>query len=158
MRHPPHGSTEGPAAPRARAGVSAGPRVDVCLSGQVRAGCALQINSRFYTYSFRLCTQPACQWPGGLAGRCLSPALPSVWVLQMVFIQSCSDEGGHGKCDAGSPLLTPSFPGCRGWLGHLHPADPRGARGHHLPLSPGPGRRWDPCVCLLLGCLKQLGL
>lgn len=56
--------------PHSRAGVTAGPWEDVCLSSQLRAGCALQINSSFYTYSFCLCTQPARQRPGGAFSRC----------------------------------------------------------------------------------------
>lgn len=90
LSQPPQGSTECPTAPHSQGGVTAGLQEDVCLSSQVQAGCALQINSSFYTYSFCLCTQPACQRPGGA----FSPVLPLVWVLQMFFIQSGREEEG----------------------------------------------------------------
>lgn len=71
-----------------------GPWEDVCMSSQVRAGCALQINSSFYTYSFCLCAQPARQRPGGaFSRRCLWCG----FYRRFLFNQTEMREE-HGKC------------------------------------------------------------
>lgn len=69
-------------APAAWAGVTAGLVVllGVCSADK-------WVSSPCYAYSFRPCTQPACHQPGGLSGRCLSPA------LRLVFAVCCGIKG-----------------------------------------------------------------
>lgn len=130
-------------------------RMSVCPARSGLGVRALQINSSFYSYSFCQCMQPACQRPGGLARRCLSPALHSVWVLQMVFIQSRSAEGGHSKCDGGRPTARPpSSLGHPSQVRRLHPTDLQRVRGCRLPPSPGPRQLSGPLYLPLAVHLK----